>query len=111
MDLVDKEHCALPVALLSLRLLDSFAQVFDAGEDSRERNETQAAVLCEQACQSCFARAGCAPENQRGEAAAREQSSQDATFADEMCLADKLRQRAWPHALSQRNALGGRGTL
>ena len=93
MDLVDEEYGAFAVTFFGLRLLNGFAQIFHAGEDGGQGDEVESAAVGEQAREGCFACAGCAPENQRGQrAAAREQSSQDAAFADEMRLADKLRQ-------------------
>jgi hypothetical protein len=49
-----------------------------------------------------------APEDQRREGAATgEQSSEDAAFAYEVCLADELRERAWSHTLGQGSAGDG----
>src|ERR1043166_4050571 len=106
MDLVDEEYGAFAVPFVCLRLLDRFTQIFHAGEDSRECDETHATAARQQLCEGGLAGARCAPENQRWQcAAAGEQPSQNAAFADEMCLADELRKRAWPHAFGQGSAL------
>src|SRR5215213_11131021 len=99
MNLIDEEHCAFSITLFGLRLLDSFAQVFHTREDCRQGNESQATAIGEQTREGRLACAGSAPENQRRQrTATREESSQNASLAHEVRLADKLRERTRPHA-------------
>ncbi len=106
MDLVDEEYGAFSVTQFCFGLLDCFTQVFHAGEDCRQRDEAKTAVFGEEPGECCFACSRRAPEDQRRQrAAAVDELSQDAAFADEVLLADKLRQRSRPHAFGERSAV------
>lgn len=110
MDLVDKEHGSFAEPLFRLGLLNRFAQILNAREDGGEGNEAHATAAREQLREGSLARARRAPKDQRREcAAACEQSSQYAAFADEMRLADEFREGSWSHALGQGSA-GDRGS-
>src|SRR5262249_22236979 len=103
---VDEEYGAFAVTHFCFRLLNCIAQVFHAGEDGGQCDEAQAAVFGEQPGESCLAGAWRAPKDQRRQrAAAVDELAQDASFADEMFLADKLRQRSRAHAFGEWSAV------
>ena len=97
---------------LVARLGDGRAQILDAREDGRELDEARVRSTREQARERRLARAGAAPEDERGQLPpAFDQAAQDAPLADQVLLPDELFERARPHALGERGERVGRGRV
>ena len=103
MNLVNEENGSTPAFFIFARLGDCGAQVFDAGEDRRQRHEARDAASREQARESGLACARRAPEyERRKKTAALYDAAQHAPLADQVLLADELGERARSNPLGER---------
>ena len=107
-DLVDEQQRALPGAPPARRLVERALQVGDAGEHRRELHEMQAGAGGEQAGDGGLAAARRAPQDQRGQRAARQHARQRAVGAEQVVLPDHLVERARPQPVGQRARAGRR---
>jgi len=107
-DLVHEEQRGLAVGAAARGFLEAFLEVGDAGEHGAELDEVQVGLFGEQAGDGGLADARGAPEDQRGKRAALEHAREGAGGAQQVILADDLRQCAGAQAVRERTG-GGRG--
>src|SRR5207253_2661452 len=103
---VDEEQGAVAHLAALFRRLEYLAQVRDAGEDRRERLESEVGArfgqfLGEKPGDRRLAAAGRAPQDHRGELAARHHSADRSLRAEQMLLADDDGEALRPQSVSQ----------
>ena len=104
-DLVDEKQGGLAGGAAPGGILEAFLEIGDAGEDGGELDEMQAGLLGQEAGDGGLADAWGAPEDQRGQRAALQHPGEGASGAEQVILADDLRQRARAQAVGE----GARG--
>ncbi|OIQ82274.1 hypothetical protein GALL_359500 [mine drainage metagenome] len=91
-----------------LGLLDRVADVLDAAEHRRDRDELGVEAARDQLRQRRLADPGRPPQDHRMQAAHLEGQAQRLARVEQLGLADDLVERAWTQPLGQRHAAGGR---
>ena len=100
-DLIHEEDGAGAAGGIPLRFTEDLADLLDAGEDGREKNEVGFGFPRDDVGQGGFAAAGRAPEDQRGKVVGLDHPPQDAPFAQQVLLPGELGHTAGSHALRQ----------
>jgi hypothetical protein len=93
------------------RLFDGLANVLDAGNDRRQRDEMRFAGLCREPRERRLAAAGRAPQDHRVRDAIGQQPVQWPARREQVLLADEFRQLPRPHAVRERAVGAGRRRL
>ena len=101
-DLVDEQQRALAGLAARAGRVEHLLQVGDAGEDRRDLLEFELGLVGEQARHRGLAGAGRPPEDQRAERARLQHAGQRAVGAEQMILADDLRELGRPQLVGQR---------
>ena len=103
MNLVDEENGLAAVKLLLFfGFFDQLAQFRQSFGDGVEARKGTLRHFCDDRSEGCFATAGAAPEDDRGEAVCLDGAAQQFSLADERILPDDLVEGLRPHAVGQR---------
>ena len=101
-NLIDEQQRPLPAAPPLPRLLEGFAQIRDAGEHRRQRDEVEAGPGRHDPGQRGLAAAGRPPQNKTGQPPGIDHPPQRRIGPEQMILPDDFVERRGPHPVRQR---------
>ena len=107
-DLVDEQQRALAVGAAVLGRLEDLPELRHAGEDRADLDEMRLCLARQQPGDGGLAHAGRTPEDERAERSRRQHGAERAIGAEQLVLADDLRERLRPQPVSERTRCVGR---